>query len=94
MAIKQGTLDNGFKYKVDEDVLDDLELMEDMAEAQGDNPLKIVNVLSKVLGDDQKKRLYDHVRDQKTGRVPTQVVSDCLTEIFEKMGEEGKNSSS
>lgn len=92
MAIKKGTLKNGFKYAVDEDVLDDVELMEDMALAQGDDPLRVVAVIKKVLGEEQKQKLYDHVRDKDSGRVKTSAISDCLTEIFEKLGEEGKNS--
>ena len=92
MAIKKGTLNNGFKFAIDENVLDDVELMEDMAAAQGEDPLRIVAVLKKVLGEEQKKRLYDHVRDKETGRVPTSVISESLTEMFEAIGDNGKNS--
>lgn len=92
MAIKKGTLENGFKFAVDTDVLDDMELVDDMAEAQGDNPLKIVSVLNKILGEDQKARLYDHVRDEKTGRVPSEAVSNALAELMDKLGDDGKNS--
>lgn len=91
MAKRKGTLENGFKFDIDDAVLDDMELIDDMAEAQGDNPLKISAVMNKVLGEEQKGRLYDHVRDEATGRVPVEKVSACLAEIFEKIGEEAKN---
>lgn len=91
MAIKKGTLKNGFKFAINEDVLDDVELMEDMAAAQGEDPLRVVQVIKKVLGEEQKEKLYNHVRTED-GRVPTSVVSECLTEMFELIGETGKNS--
>lgn len=91
MAEVKVKLDNGFECVVDDDIFDDMELVEDLAETE-ENPLKIRNVLNRVLGEEQKKALYDAVRDPKSGRVPVEVVSDSLFEIMSKVGEAGKNS--
>ena len=37
------------------------------------------------LGDEGKKRLYDHFREN--GRVPTRAVSDAINEIFTAVGQ-------
>ena len=84
-------LKNGFTCEIDETILEDMELVEALADAEGANPLRIVDVVRTVLGEEQKKALYDHVRTEN-GRVPVDVITDCIMEIFENMGEDGKNS--
>jgi len=87
---KKGTLENGFIYEVDENVLDDMRLVDAIAEAEGENPLKVSKVVTMVLGDEQKERLYKSLENE-TGRVPVKVAMDALMEIFNRLGEEGKN---
>lgn len=87
---KKGTLKNGFVYEVDENVLDDMRLVDAIAEAEGENPLKVSKVVTMVLGDEQKERLYKSLENE-TGRVPVKVAMDALMEIFNRLGEEGKN---
>lgn len=87
---KKGTLENGFVYEVDENVLDDMRLVDAIAEAEGENPLKVSKVVTMVLGDEQKERLYKSLENE-TGRVPVKVAMDALMEIFNRLGEEGKN---
>ena len=87
---KKGTLENGFVYEVDENVLDDMRLVDANAEAEGENPLKVSKVVTMVLGDEQKERLYKSLENE-TGRVPVKVAMDALMEIFNRLGEEGKN---
>lgn len=84
------TLKNGFECEIDKTILEDMEMVEAMAAADGDEPLRIVEVMQKLLGDEQKKALYDYVRNEK-GRVPIDAVTGCVMEIFESLGEEGKN---
>lgn len=88
--MKKGTLENGFKYEVDENILDDMELLDALAEAE-ENPLKISIVSKKILGTEQRKRLYDHIR-RKDGTVPVEEASQAIADILEALGEEGKNS--
>lgn len=93
--MKKGTLTNGFKFSVNEKSLDDMELLEAMAEADAGNALKFTVVIEKLLGKQQKLAFYDSLRDKKTGVVPITKVSDALVELIEKIGQEedeGKNS--
>ena len=48
-------------------------------------------LLNMVLGEEQKKRLYDHLRTED-GRVPTQAIGDAMEEIFAAAGDQSKNS--
>jgi len=88
---KRGELANGFKYEVDENVLDDMRLVDAIAEAEDENPLKVSKVMTMVLGKEQKERLYKHLENE-SGRVPVKTAMNALMEIFEAMGEDGKNS--
>ena len=88
--MKKGKTNNGFKYEIDEKVLDDMELIDAMAASQGDDPTQISTVVVKIFGADQRKRLYDHVRTED-GRVPVTEVANIITEIIESLGDDGKN---
>ena len=88
--IRKGTLKNGFTYEVDDEVLDDMYLVEAIAEAQNEDPLKITQVITMIMGADQKNRLYKNLENDK-GRVPSSVAVDALQELFEQLGEEAKN---
>ena len=88
--MKKGKTASGFKYEVDENVLDDMELIDAMAASQGEDPTQISVVVSKIFGDEQKKRLYDHVRSDD-GRVPVTAIANVITEVLESMGDDGKN---
>lgn len=87
--MKKGKTQSGFKYEIDENVLDDMELIDAMALAQGEDPTQISVVVLKLFGKEQRKRLYDHVRDN--GRVPVNKIADIITEILESLGDDGKN---
>ena len=88
--MKKGKLKNGFEFEVDENVLDDMRLIDAMAEAQDENPTKFSKAILMVLGAEQRDRLYEHIA-LENGRVPIEATSEALVEIFEAMGEEGKN---
>lgn len=88
--MKKGTLKNGFDFEVDETLLDDMELIDALAEAQGENPTMISVVVKKLLGTEQRKALYDHLR-RDNGTVPIEDVSDAIMEVIEALGDDGKN---
>lgn len=88
--MKEGKLSNGFEYKVDETVLDDMELIDAMEQAQGDEPLKVSKVITMVLGAEQKKAFYDSLRNDE-GRVPVEETMKVFLELIESLGDEGKN---
>ena len=90
MAKKKGETKSGFKFTMDEAVLDDMELIDVMANIETDasNMSKFVLM---VLGPDQRSKLYEHLRN-KDGRVPSSKVYEEILEMFEIIGEdEGKN---
>lgn len=78
----------GFEYQVDPVALDDMELLEDIAEVEN-NPLKLPKVIRSVLGDAQKNAFYDHYRNE-SGKVPVDVISAAFVEIL-SANNQGKN---
>ncbi|MBQ1296214.1 MAG: hypothetical protein IIY21_19360 [Clostridiales bacterium] len=94
--MKSGKLQNGFKFKVDEASLDDMELLEDLAEIDKGNILKYPSAIERILGKEQKAKLYDKIRDPETGKVTATATSEALTEIIEVLNSQtedaGKNS--
>lgn len=87
----KGTTKSGFEYDVPEDVFDDMELIDALADVNsGRDGLQISVVVRKVFDEEQRKRLYDHVRDE-SGRVPTGSIMDVITEIANE-STDGKNS--
>lgn len=86
----KGELKNGFKFDVDPEILDDMELIDALAKVQGEDATAISVVVQKIFGEDQRQALYDSVRTD-TGRVPVQSVVNAVVEIFEALGEAGKN---
>lgn len=89
MTIK-GKTNSGFEYEIDSMVMDDMELVDALADTMNDNPLSFSIVCTKLFGVEQKKRLYNHLR--KDGRVPLEAISNEIADVFKAMGEDGKNS--
>lgn len=85
----KGVLDNGFKFEIDEEALNDMRYIELIREA-GDDPIKSLELAEATLGVEQKERLYKHLEDKK-GRVSPEAFYDALGEIFNKAGEAVKN---
>ena len=84
-----GTLKNGFAFEIDEGALDNMELIDAMAAAQEDDPTKFSKAVLILLGEEQRDRLYEHVR--KDGRVAISDVTEAFVEIFQTIGDQGKN---
>lgn len=88
--MRKGTLENGFEFEINEEALDDMELLDAMAEAESGDPLQMSRVMLKVLGKPQRDSLYEHLRNE-SGRVPIEAAMNALVEIMNSAGEEGKN---
>ena len=84
-----GKISNGFEFEIEEEIRDDMEFVELLAETETDITAlpKLVTIL---LGNDKKRELYDLLRNEK-GRVQLTAVSDAISEIFETTGAEVKN---
>lgn len=85
-----GTTKSGFSYEVQDSVFENMELIDALADAGGENPLAISTVCKLVFGDAQRKRLYDHLR-LGDGTVPLTEVSEAIAEVFAAKGDAGKN---
>ena len=86
----EGKTTSGFAFAMEESVIDNMELVDALAEATDDNPLSVSSVCVLLLGKAQRKRLYDHLR-QADGRVPVEQISKELIEIFTAFKQPGKN---
>lgn len=86
----EGKTKSGFVYAIDENNVDQ-EFLDALSEAEEGNPLKVSKALRLLLGEEQRKRLYDHLRNEK-GKVPVQAVSEAFRDILANDGTGGKNS--
>ena len=88
MEKEKGRTKSGFEFEIDRSVID-MELLDELADMQ-ENPALTGRVLARLLGKDQKRALYDHIRDEN-GRVPIDKAAAELVDIFGEF-ENGKNS--
>lgn len=88
-----GKTSTGFEFCVNENVMDDIEVVDAIAEIGSDdiyeNAAGFSTLCKKLLGK-EKKKLYDHVRTED-GRVPSAALEKELLEIFKAFGKQGKN---
>lgn len=89
----RGKTKSGFKFEYDEANLNDMEFLDALVEAEsGDDSASLRSyslMVVKLLGKEQRKKLYDHVRTD-AGIVPVDLVEQELTEMM-AAAEEGKN---
>ena len=86
---KEIKMKSGLVLELDEKVMDNMELVDTLAEASEEDPLAVSKMIRLILGN-EKRKLYDSLRTED-GRVPVEAVSNALKEIFESFGEKGKN---
>lgn len=86
----EGKTTSGFKWKLDEDALDNYELLEALREVDTGNEAAMVDVINLLLPEEEKKALKEHIRNQ-SGRVSAKKMIQEVAEIFEA-NKEGKNS--
>ena len=85
----EGKTKSGFCFAIPDERLDNMELIDALGELE-ENPLMMGKICTMLLGSDQKKALYNHVRT-KSGIVPASSVEKELAEIFNFHGETAKN---
>lgn len=81
----KGKTSTGFEFDIEDERLDDMELVDIMAEIE-ENPLLMPKLCKMLLGEEQKKRLYDHLRSED-GRVPIEATTNAIQEIFNSPGD-------
>lgn len=84
-----GKTASGFEFKVQDTALDNMELIDAIAAVE-EEPLALSSVVQLLLGTEEKKRLYSHLR-REAGNVPVDAVSQELMDILAACGDEGKN---
>lgn len=85
----KGKTKSGFAYEVSDETLDDYELFEILTEVDK-NPLLVPKMVKLLLGETQRQKLLDHLRDDK-GKVSISAVGVEVMEIFES-NNKAKNS--
>lgn len=86
-----GKTKTGFAFSVDENAMNDMELVDVLADKEIDDAFRMSYILKRLLPADQLKKLYDHVRTE-AGRVPVDAVIAEIEDIFAALGDAGKNS--
>ena len=81
--------EHGLEMEIDDNVMDNMELVDALAEVADDDTLAVTKVCTCLLGKEKKKVLYDSLR--KDGRVPVEDVSKAIMQIFMAFKEKGKN---
>ena len=83
-----GKTKTGFEYQIEDTAPDNMELIDAIADS-GDDPTQISKVIRLLLGKEQRKRLYEHLRTED-GRVPVEAAMSEIQDQFN--GENQKNS--
>lgn len=86
----EGVTKSGFHFSVDKNSMNDMELVDILADTGLDDAFRMSHVVRKLLPGDQRKALYDHLRVD--GRVPVESVAAAVEDIFAAVGNDGKNS--
>jgi hypothetical protein len=76
------TTPSGFTAEIDQTAVDDIELVEDLSRLDQGDLLAVSSALKRLLGEKQKKALYDFCRDPETGRASLTKVSQVMMELF------------
>lgn len=90
MAKIEGVTTGGFQFSIDDAVKNDMEMVDMLAELDEGNGLALSKVCLKLLGKEQRKKLYAYLRNTD-GIVPVEAVGETIKDIFSAMGTEGKN---
>ena len=87
----KGKTTSGFEYEIPDEAMNDMELLDILASVSEGEIQNMTKAADKLLGKDQRLKLYDHIRTED-GRVPVDVFEEELGDIFKN--EKLKNSSS
>lgn len=89
----EGTTASGYKFAIDENLMNDFEIVDAIADIVSNEPSRLLSGLStfvtKILGADGKKALFDHVRTPD-GRVPIEAIEREVGEIMQAGGDASK----
>lgn len=78
----KGKTPTAFNFEIEEDVVDDYELLELIADVE-EHPEKVVKLIPKVLGEKQKDKLIEHVKKTNNGKCSVTSMMREMSAIFE-----------
>lgn len=78
----QGKTKSGFEFRFNKNVLNNMELIEELAAVDQGDIAALPRVLATLLGAEKKKELYEHMRTED-GRVPIDLLVEEVKQIFE-----------
>lgn len=87
--MKKVRLDSGLNLSINDGAMDNMELLDDLVEVDEGNAFAISRIVRRVLDEENRKQLYDHLRVD--GVTPVSKVIEAMKEIFDKLGADGKN---
>lgn len=87
--MKKITLDCGAEISIDEKDLGNMELLDELVAVDEGDTTALTHIFRLIMSKEDKKALYDALREE--GRVPVSKVVAALKELFDKLGEQGKN---
>lgn len=76
----KGITKSGFEYEISKNRLNNYELLEYISQID-ENPLVMPKLLKSLLGEEQKKKLIEHAREED-GTVPIEKISKLIEEIL------------
>lgn len=79
------TSSTGFECTIDTAAMNDMELLDELVAMDRGEVTVIGSIIDRLLGRENKARLYDHVRVD--GRVPIDAISKEIAEIFKELAE-------
>lgn len=82
----KGVTNSGFAFELDDDVVDNYEMLDALVKVDRGETTYIVDVVDSLLGEEQKEKLMEHIRNEK-GRVSASGMIKETFEIFEKCKE-------
>ena len=81
----KGKTSTGFEFSIPKNTLDNYELVEALGDIDT-NPLAVTKVVNLLLGEEQKDRLKEHVRDEQ-GIVTSTALMKEIEDIFKTQSE-------
>ena len=79
-----GTTSSGFRWQIEEEALDDMELLDALVEWENGSGEASSTVCLHLLGKQQRAALYDHLRGEN-GRVKLTEAVNAINEIFNEI---------
>ena len=80
----------GLEVNVDKTCFNDMEMLDILVDLDSGDPLAVSKMCSRMFSKEDKKKLYNHLRDEN-GTVKTEVFVPVVMDIMKQLGEEEKN---